>query len=259
MAYIIAVNSTILTDSGGTCVCTDPRDPTCGSDPEYQSCLIGLNRDLVTATTAIAAFGSFFFGLVTNLPVALATGMGLNAYFTYQVVGFHGTRRVPYGLALTAVFVEGFIFIFLSLLGMRQWLVRMLPTSLKVAAACGIGLFLAEIGLSYSAGIGAITGASATPLDLAGCQPEYRDEFGECQSHKMQNPTVSNFFESTTLSCEEGLTKIRQIVVDRCILRWYSDDVPYVVQGEKRHDHRYLGRLHYLLAVSQLMLLETFI
>ncbi|KAK7718229.1 hypothetical protein SLS57_006105 [Botryosphaeria dothidea] len=190
MAYIIAVNSTILTDSGGTCVCTDPRDPTCGSDPEYQSCLIGLNRDLVTATTAIAAFGSFFFGLVTNLPVALATGMGLNAYFTYQVVGFHGTRRVPYGLALTAVFVEGFIFIFLSLLGMRQWLVRMLPTSLKVAAACGIGLFLAEIGLSYSAGIGAITGASATPLDLAGCQPEYRDEFGECQSHKMQNPTL---------------------------------------------------------------------
>ncbi|KAB2576381.1 putative xanthine/uracil permease [Lasiodiplodia theobromae] len=190
MAYIIAVNATVLTDSGGTCECRDASDPTCANDQDYQTCLIGLNRDLITATSAISAFASFFFGLITNLPVALAPGMGLNAYFTYQVVGFHGTRLVPYGLALTAVFAEGFIFILLSLLGMRQWLVRMLPTSLKVAAACGIGLFLAEIGLSYSAGIGAISGASATPLDLAGCPPEYRDEFGECQSHKMQNPTL---------------------------------------------------------------------
>ncbi|KAL1613960.1 hypothetical protein SLS54_010107 [Diplodia seriata] len=190
MAYIIAVNATILTDSGGTCECRDALDSSCATDPAYQSCLVGLHRDFITATSAISAFASFFFGLITNMPIALATGMGLNAYFTYQVVGFHGTRHVPYGLALTAVFVEGFIFIFLSLLGMRQWLVRMLPNSLKVAAACGIGLFLAEIGLSYSAGIGAISGASATPLDLAGCQPEYRDEFGECQSHKMQNPTL---------------------------------------------------------------------
>jgi hypothetical protein len=47
--------------------------------------------------------------------------MGLNAYFTYQVVGFHGTGPVTYRLALTAVFIEGFIFIFLSLIGMRQW------------------------------------------------------------------------------------------------------------------------------------------
>lgn len=116
--------------------------------------------------------------------------MGLNAYFTYQVVGFHGGGSVPYRLALTAVFVEGFIFIFLSLIGMRQWLVKLVPASLKIAATAGIGLFLTLIGLSTSAGVGLISGASSTPLDLAGCLPQYKDAFGECQSHKLGDPRV---------------------------------------------------------------------
>src|SRR5947207_11212904 len=114
--------------------------------------------------------------------------MGLNAYFTYQVVGFHGTGPVSYRLALTAVFVEGFIFVFLSLIGMRQWLVKLIPASLKVAAAAGIGLFLTLIGLSTSAGIGAITGESVAPLDIAGCPAQYKDDFGRCISHKLQDP-----------------------------------------------------------------------
>ncbi len=114
--------------------------------------------------------------------------MGLNAYFAYQVVGFHGTGNVPYRLALTAVFVEGWIFIALSLLGMRQWLVRLLPTSLKIASACGIGLFLAVIGLSYPAGIGAVTGSFPAPLDIGGCPPEFLNEFGQCTGQKMKNP-----------------------------------------------------------------------
>jgi adenine/guanine/hypoxanthine permease len=124
--------------------------------------------------------------------------MGLNAYFAYQVVGFHGTGKISYGQALAAVFIEGFIFFALSILGMRQWLVRILPTSIKVASGCGIGLFLSLIGLSYSAGIGAITGgATATPLDIAGCPSQYLDPVtGACTSHKMQNPQV---FESTCL------------------------------------------------------------
>jgi AGZA family xanthine/uracil permease-like MFS transporter len=118
--------------------------------------------------------------------------MGLNAYFAYQVVGFHGTGKISYQLALAAVFAEGFIFMGLSLLGMRQWLVRVLPKSLKVASGCGIGLFLSLIGLSYSAGIGLITGgATATPLTLAGCPVEYLDsKTGACTSHQMRNPTV---------------------------------------------------------------------
>ena len=117
--------------------------------------------------------------------------MGLNAYFAYQVVGFHGTGKISYGMALAAVFVEGWIFIFLSLIGMRQWLVRLLPTSIKISSACGIGLFLAIIGFSYTAGIGAITGSYPAPLDLGGCPPEYLNEFGQCTGHKMQNPAVS--------------------------------------------------------------------
>src|SRR5437762_2888557 len=116
--------------------------------------------------------------------------MGLNAYFTFQVVGFHGTGPVPYRLALTAVFIEGFIFVFLSLIGMRQWLVKMIPNSVKIASGAGIGLFLTEIGLSYSSGIGAITGSVATPLALGGCPTEFLNEFGECKSHTLQNPRV---------------------------------------------------------------------
>jgi AGZA family xanthine/uracil permease-like MFS transporter len=123
--------------------------------------------------------------------------MGLNAYFTYQVVGFHGTGSVSYRLALTAVFVEGFIFVFLSLIGMRQWLVKVIPSSIKVASGVGIGLFLTEIGMSYSAGIGLITGNYDTPTDLGGCQPQYRDsQTGDCDSHKMENPTVRTPFSA---------------------------------------------------------------
>lgn len=126
--------------------------------------------------------------------------MGLNAYFTYQVVGFHGSGTVPYRLALTAVFVEGLIFVFLALTGMRQWLVRMVPSSLKIAATSGIGLFLALIGLSTSGGVGLITGSANHPTDLGGCTAEYMDDFGACTSHKMLNPTVS----SSSFPCFRG-------------------------------------------------------
>ena len=116
--------------------------------------------------------------------------MGLNAYFTYQVVGFHGSGSVSYRLALTAVFIEGFVFVFLSLIGMRQWLVRIIPGSIKVASGVGIGLFLTEIGLSHS-GIGMISSGAAAPTDLAGCPDQFLDSpNGSCLSHKMTSPTV---------------------------------------------------------------------
>ncbi|OAL50754.1 hypothetical protein IQ07DRAFT_437056 [Pyrenochaeta sp. DS3sAY3a] len=190
MAYIIAVNAQILSDTGGNCVCNDAADPLCLDNIEYAACKQDLNRNLITATAAIAGFSSFLFGFLTNMPVCLAPGMGLNAYFAYQIVGFNGSGLISYRLALTAVFIEGFIFIFLSLIGMRQWLVKMIPVSLKIAAACGIGLFLSEIGLS-GAGIGIISGAKATPLELSGCPDQYKDELtGVCLSHKMTSPTM---------------------------------------------------------------------
>ncbi|KAH9865750.1 hypothetical protein J1614_009337 [Plenodomus biglobosus] len=191
MAYIIAVNASILSDTGGNCLCNDPEDRFClNGNKEYDFCVQDFQRDMITATAAMAGVSSFLFGFLTNMPVCLAPGMGLNAYFAYQVVGFHGSGIISYNLALTAVFLEGLIFIFLSLIGMRQWLVKVIPVSLKIAAACGIGLYLAEIGLSSASGIGAISGARQTPLTIAGCPDQYKDSWGECQSHKMTSPTM---------------------------------------------------------------------
>lgn len=121
--------------------------------------------------------------------------MGLNAYFTYQVVGYHGTGPVAYRLALTAVFIEGFVFVFLSLVGMRQWLVKVIPSSIKVASGVGIGMFLTMIGMS-SSGIGLVSGSPDTPTDIAGCAAQYQDTGGHCNSHKMTDPTVCYAFRS---------------------------------------------------------------
>ncbi|KAL7784573.1 hypothetical protein V8C37DRAFT_395703 [Trichoderma ceciliae] len=192
MAYIIAVNSSIVSDSGGTCVCNGgAADPICNTNEEYALCVQAIKRDAVTATAAISALASFFMGLLANLPVGLAPGMGLNAYFAYTVVGFHGSGPVPYRVALTAIFVEGFIFLGLAIFGMRQWLARAIPRSIKLATGVGIGLFLTLIGLTYSEGLGIITGATDTPLELAGCSPGNLLEDGTCPSwDKMRFPAM---------------------------------------------------------------------
>ncbi|OCT49167.1 putative xanthine/uracil permease [Cladophialophora carrionii] len=191
MAYIISVNATIVSQSGGTCVCPPDSPDLCDSDPDYMICVAGVQRDLVTATAAISALTTFCMGLSANMPIALAPGMGLNAYFAYTVVGYHGSGLVPYEVAVTAVFVEGFVFVGLTIFGLRQWLARAIPASIKLATGVGIGLYLTLIGLTYSAGIGAVTGAQATPLELAGCKPEFLDETGVCPSaYKMRNPTM---------------------------------------------------------------------
>ncbi|KKK16276.1 hypothetical protein ARAM_003169 [Aspergillus rambellii] len=194
MAYIISVNANITSDSGGTCVCPADvyaTDKSCSSSTEYAICVQEVNRDIVTATAGIAALATFCLGLFANLPVALAPGMGLNAYFAYTVVGYHGTGLIPYSIAVTAVFVEGWVFLALTILGIRQWLARAIPSSIKLATGAGIGLYLTLIGLSYSAGIGLVQGASDTPLELAGCRATDFDDDGLCQSYaKMRNPTM---------------------------------------------------------------------
>ncbi|KAI8627711.1 xanthine/uracil permease family protein-like protein [Xylariaceae sp. FL1651] len=190
MAYIIAVNSVVLSDSGGTCQCPEGTEVGCPTDEAFTICQSALKHDLITATAALAGLSSILFGFLTNLPVALGPGMGLNAYFTYQVVGWRGTGPVPYRIALTAIFVEGFIFMFLALTGMRQWLVRTIPATIKTACGVGIGLFLTEIGLSYSAGIGAITGGFTTPLAIGGCPPDKLNTNQECTGEIMTNPSM---------------------------------------------------------------------
>ncbi|RKK69368.1 putative xanthine/uracil permease [Fusarium oxysporum] len=192
MAYILAVNSSIVADSGGTCVCdSTPDDPICAANSDYLLCKNEVKRDLVTATAAISALATFFLGALANMPVGISCGMGLNAYLAYDVVGFHGSGPVPYEVAMTAIFVEGLIFFGLTILGLRQWLARAIPRSIKLATGAGIGLFLTLIGLTYSEGIGLITGAVSTPVELAGCSPADKLEDGTCPgSHKMQNPTL---------------------------------------------------------------------
>ncbi|KAF9635375.1 Xanthine/uracil/vitamin C permease [Lasiodiplodia theobromae] len=193
MAYIISVNSTIISETGGTCECpAESMADLCETNTEYLLCVQEVKRDLVTATAAISALCSFCMGLFANMPIALAPGMGLNAYFAYTVVGYHGSGPVPYRVALTAVFVEGFVFVALTIFGLRQWLARAIPASIKLATGVGIGLYLTLIGLTYSAGIGAVVGATSTPLELAGCASEFQDPTtGLCpSSEKMRNPAM---------------------------------------------------------------------
>ena len=99
------------------------------------------------ATCISSAIGCFIMGLLANYPIALAPGMGLNAYFTFSVVKGMG---VPWQVALAAVFVSGVIFILFSFFKIREMLVNALPMSLKMAIAAGIGLFLALIALKGS-------------------------------------------------------------------------------------------------------------
>ncbi|KAL1835872.1 hypothetical protein VTJ49DRAFT_5957 [Mycothermus thermophilus] len=191
-AYIVAVNASILAESGYGCPCHKPYDlrGNCANMAEWTRCYDELKLDLITATTAIAGLSSILFGLFTNLPVALGPGMGLNAYFTYQVVGIKGQGHINYRLALTAVFLEGWIFMFLALTGMRHWLVKIIPRTIKIASGVGIGMFLTLIGMTYATGIGIITGSMTSPLALAGCPLEDLNEAGECTSNLMSNPKM---------------------------------------------------------------------
>ena len=125
MAYIIFVNPSILSDAG----------------MDFGAVFV--------ATCLAAAIGTAIMGLYANYPIALAPGMGLNAYFTYGVVlGMGHTWQV----ALGAVFLSGLIFLVLSILPVREAIINAIPQSLKMAISAGIGLFLAIIGLK-NAGI----------------------------------------------------------------------------------------------------------
>ncbi|KAL2131862.1 hypothetical protein VTI74DRAFT_4495 [Chaetomium olivicolor] len=192
MAYIIAVNAFILAETGYGCRCDKPHDlqGNCANMAEWTACYNDVKRDLITATAAVAGMSSILFGLCTNLPVVLGPGMGLNAYFTYQVVGVKGTGTINYRVALTAIFLEGWIFMFLALTGMRHWLVKIIPNTIKVASGVGIGLFLTLIGMSYTSGIGLITGGINTPLNVGGCPMEDLNEVGECSRNFMTNPKM---------------------------------------------------------------------
>ena len=136
MAYIIFVNPSILSAAGMD------------------------HGAVFVATCLAAAAGTLIMGLYANYPVALAPGMGLNAYFTYGVVQGMG---IGWPVALGAVFVAGILFLILSLLPVREWIINAIPRSLKLAISAGIGLFLAIIGLQKA---GIVTDHPVTLITL---------------------------------------------------------------------------------------------
>lgn len=121
MVYIIVVNPVILSDAGV---------------PFEQA---------FTATVIATVVGTLWMAIFANYPIAIAPGMGLNAYFAYSVVGSHG--GISYETAFSAVFVAGVLFLLLSLTPLRSKLIEVIPDSLKHGITAGIGLFIAFIGL----------------------------------------------------------------------------------------------------------------
>lgn len=142
MAYILAVNPSILSASG-------------------------MDAQAVLIATALASFiGTIAMALLANYPFALAPGLGLNAYFAYTVCGSMG---YSWQIALFAVFVEGIIFIVLSLTNVREAIFNAIPLQLKKGVSVGIGLFVAFIGLQN----GKIVVDSATLVSLV----DFRQDF----------------------------------------------------------------------------------
>jgi len=136
MAYIVFVNPGILQETG----------------MPFQA--------VVAATCLSAAVGSILMGVLARYPIALAPGMGLNAYFTYTVCKGMG---VAWQVALGAVFISGVVFLILTLAGVRQLIVKAIPVDLYAAVAVGIGLFIAFIGLKNA---GLVVAHPATLLAL---------------------------------------------------------------------------------------------
>jgi AGZA family xanthine/uracil permease-like MFS transporter len=136
MAYIVAVNPAVLGQAGM---------------PEPA---------VAAATCLAAAFGCIMMGLAANYPLAMAPGMGLNAYFTFTVVEGMG---VPWPAALACVFLAGLVFLALSLSGARRLIVEAIPRPVMAATAGGIGLFIAFIGLKDA---GVVVADPATTVRL---------------------------------------------------------------------------------------------
>ncbi|MEY3608403.1 MAG: hypothetical protein RLZZ447_1191 [Verrucomicrobiota bacterium] len=140
MAYILAVNPAILANAGMD------------------------QAALVTVTAVTAALATALMALLTNYPIALAPGMGINAFFTFTIVLGKG---VPWSEALGMVFVNGVIFLALSLTGWRERIIAAIPHSLKLAITAGIGLFIAFIGLKNAGVIVANPATLVAHGDLA--------------------------------------------------------------------------------------------
>ncbi|KAJ9678015.1 hypothetical protein PVL29_022792 [Vitis rotundifolia] len=210
MAYILTVNATIVADSGATCSlsdCTPPGAPDCVVKPNsgYETCLARIRNDLVVVTALSAMIGSFSMGVLANLPLAVAPAMGPNAYFTYNLVGFHGTGSMTYGTGLAVLCVEGLAFLILSASGLRAKVARLIPQSVRLACAAGIGLFIAFVGLQAHQGVGLVGPDPSTLVTVTACA--HTDPVtGACVDGKMRSPTFWLGMVGLVITCY-GLMK----------------------------------------------------
>jgi AGZA family xanthine/uracil permease-like MFS transporter len=163
MAYIVLVNPAILASAGVPIAAA------------------------TAATCLSAAFGSLLMGVLARYPIALAPGMGLNAYFTYTVCL---KMHVPWQTALGAVFISGILFLALTAAGVRQMILRSIPHELYAAVASGIGLFIAFIGFRNA---GLVVGDPATFVSLG----------------NLRNPTTALALFGLTLTVILEIKKIR--------------------------------------------------
>ncbi len=145
MVYILMVNANMFADPFSD-----------GSNP------LGVSYGAIYIATAISAvLGTVLAGLLSNLPLAQASGMGLNAFFVYTVcIGF----GLSYANALVLILIEGLVFIFLTVTGLRKKIFDALPTAVRVAIPSGIGLFIALLGLQNA---GLVVPDESTAVDLA--------------------------------------------------------------------------------------------
>ncbi len=121
----------------------------------------GMDQGAVFVATALAALvGSVLMGLIANYPIALAPGMGLNAFFAYTVVIGYG---MSWQAALFAVFASGVIFVIITIFKLREMIINAIPEELKYATGAGIGLFIAFIGLKNA---GIVVGDEATLVSI---------------------------------------------------------------------------------------------
>jgi AGZA family xanthine/uracil permease-like MFS transporter len=191
MGYIIFVNPGILSETGM------PFDA------------------LMVSTCLAAALATFTMAFLANFPVALASGMGLNAFFAYTVVL---TMRIPWQTALAAVFIEGVIFIALTFSGVRERVVNGIPMSLKQGISAGIGLFIAFIGFQNSGIIVPNEATLVTAASLRGNIPGILTIaglvlIGVMESLKVRGAILLGIIATTALAMLTGAAPLPEAVV----------------------------------------------
>ena len=189
MSYIIFVNPQMMAESG----------------MDYGASFVG--------TCIAASLACFFMGLYANWPVGLAPGMGLNAFFTYTVVGGMG---YPWEIALGAVFWSGILFTIMSITPLRKWMLEGIPLNLRIAMGSGVGLFIGLIGLKSG---GIITGNDATLLSLGDLTEESTLLsilgfliIAILSMRKVSGSIIIGILTITSISIFSGLVKFKGII-----------------------------------------------